>query len=397
MPLDGYGGSLGNAVLREDSALEQGMGSGCLAECEVLQRQLEPPLGIGPHGEPEVGRVVGVSLRVTQHEFVVAGCRALAPLVRLLEPVACVQRGREVAGVLGVVAGPGEGTQEGDGGLRVFAQQLDLGQVAQCRRVVGHPAPGGLVARAGRIEIALAVPHHTASEIQLGERKRRRPLIVAPRLAEQPLRLGDLPAFGLEYGERAERREVALPLRRFADQGHGIRVAAEGLQDDGSFRVHCGLVPAVPARRAEVGNGLGEAVQGRPRPGAGEQGRAVLGCAVHQPLSEVRGLLVVGDAAQDVASEVEEVDQGRPLRHRQRSPRRPPGTRTAEPYGQAVDLPVQIRYGDGAVRRDRLPLLGRRPGHAASSRGGICAARRAPRSGGAGLGAFRWGKVSVAS
>ncbi|MFF7889494.1 hypothetical protein ACH40F_52895 [Streptomyces sp. NPDC020794] len=95
--------------------------------------------------------------------------------------------------------------------MKLPAQQLDLGQVAQFRCVVGHAAPGGLVARAGGIEISLAVPHHTASEVRLSKWKRRGALIVAPRFTEQPLRLGDLPTLGLEYGERAERRDVHAP------------------------------------------------------------------------------------------------------------------------------------------------------------------------------------------
>jgi hypothetical protein len=57
------------------------------------------------------------------------------------------------------------------------------------------------------------------------------------------------------------------------------------------------------------------------RPGPGQSGRAIVRRGAHQQLGQARGVLIVGDAAQDVPAQEEQLDQeGRFGQHRRGVP-----------------------------------------------------------------------------
>ena len=89
----------------------------------------------------------------------------------------------------------------------------------------------------------------------------------------------------------------------------GLGVAPDRLEDRRPLRVQRGPVRAASPRGVEVGERLGEAVEGGPRPGPGQPGRAVVRRVAHQLLGQLRGALVVGDPAQHLPAQQEQVDQ----------------------------------------------------------------------------------------
>ena len=87
-------------------------------------------------------------------------------------------------------------------------------------------------------------------------------------------------------------------------------MAPHRLEDRRPLRVKRGPVRAASPRGVEVGERLGEAVEGGTRPGPGQLSRAVIRRVADQCLGQVRGSFVVGDSAQHLPAKEEQVDQG---------------------------------------------------------------------------------------
>ena len=243
---------------------------------------------------------MGEGLRLAGHKFVVARRGGDAPLLGLLRPARAPQHGGEGGRVVGVVAGHGQRAQTVDGGSVGAEGRVDLGEVAQRRSVGRYPAHGGAEPDTGCVEVTPAVPHQAAPKVEVGDRERRDTPVAAPRLGEQPFRLGDQSALGLEHGQGTQRREVGPALHCGSTQHQGLGVAADGLEDRRPFGVQGGPVGPAPPCCVKVGESLGEAVQGGPRPRPGQPGCAVVRRVPHQCLGQPRGALVVGDPTQDL-------------------------------------------------------------------------------------------------
>jgi hypothetical protein len=130
------------------------------------------------------------------------------------------------------------------------------------------------------------------------------------RRGEQALRFRDLPPLDFEHSERTQGREVGTALRGGPAQREGLGVAPHCLEDRRPLRVKRGPARATSPRGVEVGERLGETVEGGTRPGPGQLSRAVIRRVAHQCLSQVRGSFVVGDSAKHLPANEEQVDQG---------------------------------------------------------------------------------------
>jgi hypothetical protein len=168
-------------------------------------------------------------------------------------------------------------------------------------------------------------------------------------------------------------------------------VAPDRLEDRRPLRLQRGPVRTAPPRGVEVGECLGEAVEGGSRPGPGQPGRTVVRCGAHQHLGQARGLLVVGDAAQDVPAEEEQVHQEYLFGHRGRCRCCSRGSCSVEPRRQTVDLGLQVRHGDDAAGGGQWAVVPDQPGDDVASSGGVdaTASSTAFTSGGSGLGLTR--------
>jgi hypothetical protein len=172
-----------------------------------------------------------------------------------------------------------------------MAQRRSVGRYATLCRI--EPGTGG-------VKAALRQPHQAVLKVELGDRKRRDPLVTPPTLCEHALGLGDLPSFRLEHGQRAQRREIGPGLRGKVAEYEGFVVASERLEDRGTLGIQCRPIQAESLRCVEIGQRLGEAMEGRSRPGAGQAGQAIGGGVTHKLLGQRYGALGVGNATQDV-------------------------------------------------------------------------------------------------
>jgi hypothetical protein len=211
-----------------------------------------------------------------------------------------------------------------------------------------------------------------------------------PCLGEQLLGLSHLAALGVKHRQRAQRREARPVHGSGAVQFLRLGPGPGRLQDHRPLGLQGGAIaPAAIFGGVKVGERVGEAVEGGPRPRPGQQGRAVAGRAgADELLGEFRCPLVVGDAAQDLAPQGEQIDQDEPVR-RQPVCRLRLWRRAQGPRRQAVDLRVQIDHGDRAAGGGRLAVAAGGLGHPMAgwdtggrSNGGV-------RGGGLGFGAAR--------
>ena len=146
-------------------------------------------------------------------------------------------------------------------------------------------------------------------EVQRGDREGRDPAVPRTGSGEQALRLGDLPALGLEHGQCTQGREIGLALGGVSAQHVGLGVTPNGLEDSRPLRIECVPVRAVSSRGVEVGECLGEPVEGASRPGPGQQGRAVVGHVADELLGQLGGTFVVGHPAQHMPAQQKQVGQ----------------------------------------------------------------------------------------
>jgi hypothetical protein len=341
--------------------------------------------------------VLGVGLRMPLRQFVVAGRCQVAPYLGAPALAGDAEGPGEGGGVGRVVAGGREGPQAIDSGLEVAQGYVDLGQLTKRRSVGRHPPPTGAEPGKRGGQVALVIPHQAAPEVERRHGEGRGAMVALPRFGEQALCLGDVAALGVEHCQRAKRREAGPVHGGGPVQFLGLGVGPGRLQDHRPLGGQGGAVgSATLCRGVEVGQGVGEAVEGRPRPGPGQQSRPVTARPVaaslntarpvtaYQSLGEFSCPLVVGDAAQDLPAQGEQVDQGEPVRRR--SARRPQGARR-----EPVDLRVQVDHGDRPAGGERLPVtIARRltphpencPDTGGRANGGVS-------GGGLGLGSFR--------
>ncbi len=195
---------------------------------------------------------------------------------------------------------------------------------------------------------------------------------------------------GVEVGKGLEKTVEGGPCPGLGEPGRSIvrRVAHQLL---GPLRIQRGLVRTAPPRGVEVGECLGEAMEGGSRPGPGEPGRAVVRRGAHQQLGQAHGLLIVGDAAQHVPAQNEQVDQEGLFGHRRPCKRRLPQSCRRGPRRQTVDLRLQVRQGDDPTRGSQSAVVVGQPSDDVASSGGVdaTASSTAFTSGGLGLGLFR--------
>ena len=150
--------------------------------------------------------------------------------------------------------------------------RVDLGEVAQRRRKGRHSTSGGVEPGTGRGEVPPAEPHQPAPEVERGDREGRDTAVPGSGPGEQVLRLADLPAGGLEHGQRTQVREVGPALRCALQQHGGLRVTPDRLEDARPLRVEGGPVRAARSGGVEVGECLGEPVEGASRSRPGQPG-----------------------------------------------------------------------------------------------------------------------------
>jgi hypothetical protein len=158
------------------------------------------------------------------------------------------------------------------------------------------------------------------------------------------------------------------------------------LEDLRPLRRQRGAVRAALLRGLEIGERIGEAVEGRSCPGPGQQGRAVVRRVANELPGQLSGVFVVGDAAKDMAAQDEQVDED------QRLPRSHPGRRrhcyrARDPRRQPVDLRVQVHHGDGAAGGGWFPVADSGAGHDA----GCSADTSGSANGGVRCGGFGFG------
>ena len=99
----------------------------------------------------------------------------------------------------------------------------------------------------------------------------------------------------------------------------GLGVTPDGQEDARPLRVECVPVRAVRSGGVEVGECLGEPVEGASRPGPRQQGRAVVGHVAYELLGQLGGTFVVGHPTQHVPAQQKQVDQEGPFGDRRAS------------------------------------------------------------------------------
>ena len=144
--------------------------------------------------------------------------------------------------------------------------RVHLGEAALRRRVSRHPTRRRVEPGPRGGEVPPAQPHEPAPELQRGDREGRDPAVPGPGTGGQVLRLGVLPALGLEHGQRPQGRDVGPSLGGPAGQRLGLDVAPERREDCGPLGVERVPVSTALSRGVEVGERLREPVEGAPRP-----------------------------------------------------------------------------------------------------------------------------------
>ena len=98
-------------------------------------------------------------------------------------------------------------------------------------------------------------------------------------------------------------------LHSVPEDGEGLVVASDRLEDRGAFGVHVGGIGFELQGVIEVTQRIGEAVERGARPGAREEGYAV-GRAIARELFGPRfSSFVVGDATQEVSTQKQQVNE----------------------------------------------------------------------------------------
>lgn len=156
------------------------------------------------------------------------------------------------------------------------------------------------------------MPHEAAPEVERGGQKRRGTPVPALRLGEQALCLGHLPELSVHGGQRSQRGETGPSLRGIAMQFHGLRMASDRLQERRPLRLQRGT--ALPRCCAASRSASASAKRWKVALVLALASKALPSSVAYQLLGQLRGSLVVGDAAKDVAAQGEQVDKFRRAR-----------------------------------------------------------------------------------
>ena len=168
-------------------------------------------------------------------------------------------------------------------------------------------------------------------------------MVAATRRAEPAVRLDHLPALGVESGERAQGAEVGTTLHGLSTDRERLVVASERLIDRGPLRVQGHAIGPQRGRGVEVGQGRREPVEDGRHPGARDEGPGLARRLADELLRERRRPLGVGNPAQHVPAQGDQLHELGAIAYCQLPPRRLPRV--------TVDPRLEIPQGDGARRR----------------------------------------------
>ena len=119
--------------------------------------------------------MIDEGLWMAQHQLVVAGRRADAPVLGLHGWPGVAEHASEAGRVLGVIAGRRERTQAVDGGVPGTQGRVDLGEVTERRGVGRHPAHGGVEPGTGSGRSRSPSHIRPRRKSSVGDRERRNP------------------------------------------------------------------------------------------------------------------------------------------------------------------------------------------------------------------------------
>lgn len=160
-------------------------GGWCLAR-EGDCRELEGLVRISVIPEPEVGSVLGERLWKSGGQLVVPRRGRLKPSSGIVRSSRLDESSAEIAGVLRVIARPGEREDPIDRRVPVVICGIDLCQMHHRRCVGGNPGQRRDKAAAGPSQLAVRKPHVTVSQRQHRQREGGDTAIALVTVSEQP-------------------------------------------------------------------------------------------------------------------------------------------------------------------------------------------------------------------
>ena len=148
-----------------------------------------------------------------------------------------------------------------------------------------------------------------ALELQDREGERRGAAVATRRRVEPALGFVHLPALAVEPCQSRQRAEVSMTVSAQPTDGERLVVASERLIDRGALRVEIHAVAPHGGRGVEVRQRRREPVEDAPHPGARHERSGVVRCLPDELVRHRRGPLGVGNPAQHLAPQRDQLDE----------------------------------------------------------------------------------------